>query len=160
MNEEPEIIDSSKMEILSEFPLEYENDEEITKAESTARVNLYIGVMENDVVISSLSRNTHEIRGDLVVEKQNILFVAESINKLLDKEKPWEESIKKESEKDDLLIYYSSSWANNLPAPFERIVVRNRRNYVLDRLEAMFLGLELPPKMAQRLADEITKLFK
>ncbi len=160
MSEEPEIIDSSKMEVLSEFPLEYENDEEITKAESTAAVNLYIGVMGNDVAISSLSRNTHETRGDLVVEKQNILFIAESINKLLDKEKPWEESINKENGKDKLLIYYSSSWANNLPAPFERIVVRNRRNYVLDRLEAMFLGLELPPKMAQRLADEITKLFK
>ncbi|MDQ3323397.1 MAG: hypothetical protein M3525_13350, partial [Acidobacteriota bacterium] len=137
MNEEAEIIDSSKMEILSEFPLEYENDEEITKAESTARTKLYIGTIGSDVIISSLSRNTNEIRGDLVVEKQNIVFVGESINELLNREKPWEESIKKESGKDKLLIYYSSSWANNLPAPFERIVVRNRRNYVLDRLEAM-----------------------
>jgi hypothetical protein len=160
MNEEPEIIDSSKMEVLSEFPLEYENDEEITKAESTAGIKLYVGIMENDVIISSLSRNTHEVRGDLVVEKQNILFVAESIKELLNRDKPWEESIKKESGKDKLLIYYSSSWAHNLPAPFERVVVRNRRNYVVDRLESTFLGLELPPKMAQRFADEITKLFK
>ncbi len=104
MNEEPEIIDSSRMEVLSEFPLEYENDEEITKAESTkaestARVKLYIGIMENDVIISSLSRNTHEIRGDLVVEKQNILFVAKSINEFLDKEKPWEESKKRKRER-------------------------------------------------------------
>ncbi len=99
MNEEPEIIDSSRMEVLSEFPLEYENDEEITKAESTARVKLYIGIMENDVIISSLSRNTHEIRGDLVVEKQNILFVAKSINEFLDKEKPWEESKRRKRER-------------------------------------------------------------
>jgi len=133
MNEEPEIIDSSRMEVLSEFPLEYENDEEITKAESTAGIKLYVGIMENDVIISSLSRNTHEVRGDLVVEKQNILFVAESIKELLDKEKPWTEPIEYENGKDDLLIYYSSSWAHNLPAPFERIVIRNRRNYVLDR---------------------------
>ncbi len=99
MSEEPEIIDSSKMEVLSNFPLEYQNDEEITKAESTARVKLYIGIMENDVIISSLSRNTHEIRGDLVVEKQNILFVAKSINEFLDKEKPWEESKKRKRER-------------------------------------------------------------
>lgn len=160
MNEETEIIDSSKMEVLSEFPLEYENDEEITKAESTARIKLYIGIMENNVVISSLSRNTQEIRGDLVVEKQNILFVAESINKLLDKEKPWVEVIKKESGEDKLLIYYSSSWANNLPAPFERVNTENKRKYKLDGLRSQILDLDLPPRMAQKLANEITKLFK
>lgn len=147
------------MEILSEFPLEYDNDEEITKSESTSRIKTYIGTLENDVIISSLSRNTHEVTGDLVVEKQNITFIAESINRLLDEEKPWEESIKKESGKDKLLIYYSSSWANNLPAPYERINVENKRNYELDNLRSRDWWLELPPRMAQRLADEIIKLF-
>ena len=160
MNEEPEIIDSSKMEVLSEFPLEYENDEEITKAESTSRIKTYVGVIGNNVIISSLSKNTHEITGDLVVEKRNIMFIAESINELLDREKAWEESIKKESGKDKLLIYYSSSWANNLPAPFERINIENKRNYELDDLRSRDWWLILPPRMAQRLADEITKLFK
>ncbi len=160
MNDEAEIIDSSKMEVLSEFPLEYENNEEITKAESTEGIKLYIGMLKNDVIISSLSRINNEVRGDLVVEKQNIVFIAESINRLLDKEKPWTEPIEYENGKDDLLIYYLSSWAHNLPAPFERIVVRNRRNYILDRLRSIIIGIELPPRMAQRFADEITKLFK
>lgn len=160
MNDEVEIIDSSKIEILSEFPLEYESDEEITKAEGTAGIKLYVGIRENDVIISSLSRNTHEVRGDLVVEKQNILFVAESMKELLNRDKPWEESIKKESGKDKLLIYYSSSWAHNLPAPFERINIENKRNYELDDLRSRDWWLILPPRMAQRFADEITKLFK
>ena len=56
MNEEPEIIDSSKMEVLSELLIEYENDEEITKAESTSRIKTYIGVIGNNVIISSLSK--------------------------------------------------------------------------------------------------------
>lgn len=160
MDETAEIIDSSQMNVLSEFSLEYENDEEITKAESTTRVKLYLGTLKDDVIISSLSRNTQEMQGDLVVEKQNIRFVGESINELLKKEKPWEESIKEESGKDKILITYSSSWAHNLPAPFERINVYNRRNYELDGLRSRDWWLTLPPKMAQRLADEITKLFK
>ncbi|MDQ3323974.1 MAG: hypothetical protein M3525_16290 [Acidobacteriota bacterium] len=147
------------MEVLSEFPLEYDNDEEITKSESTSRIKTYIGIIENNVIISSLSRNTGEITGDLVVEKRNIVFIADSINELLNREKPWEESIKAESGKDKLLIYYSSSWANNLPAPFERVNIENKRNYELDNLRSRDWWLILPPRMAQKLADEIAKLF-
>lgn len=148
------------MSVLSEFPLEYENDEEITKAEDTEGTRLYIGSSGSDIIIGQLSRITNRIRGVLLVEKQNLLFIGESIDELLDREKPWEESIKLESGKDKLLIYYSNSWAHNLPAPFERVNVENSgRNYELDNLRSRDIWLSLPPKMAQKLADEIQRLF-
>lgn len=60
------------MEALSEFPLEFENNERIIKTKSVAGIKLYVGIMENDVIISSLSRNTDEIR---ITLNQNCRFI-------------------------------------------------------------------------------------
>lgn len=156
---EYEVIDSSRARILGEISIGYENDEEITKPDSAAQTKLFIGGAETDVVISSLARNSEKVSGELAVEKENILFVADSIEKLLGAEKPWETPIEAKRGKDDLLIFYSSSWAHNLPAPLERVVVRNRRRYVIDGLRAHLLGLEMPPRAARKFVEEIRKLF-
>lgn len=50
MIENAEMIDSSRMKVLSEFPLEYGKDEEITKAESAFGTKLYLGILKNDVI--------------------------------------------------------------------------------------------------------------
>jgi len=167
MNEKTQMIDSVEYEVidfrqaqtLGEISIEYENDERITKPESATQNKLFIGVAEDDVVVSSLARNGGKVSGELAIEKENILFVADAIEKLLSAEKPWENPIERKNGKDDLLIFYSSSWAHNLPAPLERIVVRNRRRYVIDGLRAHLLGLELPPGAAREFAGEIKKLF-
>lgn len=148
------------MNELSRFPIEYENDEEITKPESTEKAELYICFLDTDIIIAYRSKRSGRRISEIVFERQNALFVAESIKELLNREKPWEESISLENGKDKLLIYYSSSWAHNLPAPFERVNVKNSgRNYELDDLRSRDIWLSLPPRMAQRFADEIQKLF-
>jgi hypothetical protein len=159
MSQQIENIDSKRARTISEFLLEYENDEEITKPDAAQRARLFIGVLDDDVIVSSQSRNTGEIWGNIAIEKRNINFVAESIEKLLGAEKPWETPIEYENGKDRLLIYYGSSWAHNLPAPFERINVRNRRNYEMDGLRSIDVEMELPPRMAQKFAEQIKKLF-
>lgn len=156
---EYEVIDASRAEMLGEIPVEYGNDEEITKPGSATQVKLFVGILETDVVVSSLNRNSGKISGELAIEKENVLFIADAIEKLLSAEKPWEEPIEKKTGKDDLLVFYSSSWAHNLPAPLERVVVRNRRTYVIDGLRAHLLGLEMPPPTARKFAAEIRKLF-
>jgi hypothetical protein len=156
---EYEVIDFRQAETLGEIPIEYENDEEITKPDSATQVKLFVGVAETDVVVSSLNKTSGKVSGELAIEKQNVLFVADAIEKLLSAEKPWDEPIEKKSGKDDLLIFYSSSWAHNLPAPLERVVVRNRRRYVIDGLRAHLLGLEMPPGAARKFIAEIRKLF-
>ncbi len=159
MSEDVETIDSSRMRVLGEFELEYENDELITKPDAAARVKLFIGESGGDVIVASLSRNTGETRGDLALGKENILFAAESIELLLERETPWEEAIRRKSGRDELLIYFSSSWPHNLPAAFERVNLENKRKYKLDGLRSQVLGLSLPPRMARRLAFEIKRIF-
>lgn len=156
---EYEVIDASRAQTLGEISIEYENDEEITKPESATQTKLFIGVAGDEVVISSLNKNSGKVSGELAVEKENILFVADAIEKLSGEEKPWEKPIEAQRGKDDLLVFYSSSWAHNLPAPLERVVVRNRRQYVIDGLRSHLLGLELPPPAARKFAAEIKKLF-
>jgi hypothetical protein len=155
---EYEVIETEQAEILGELFFEYANDEEITKPESASQTKLFIGNLDGEIVFRSLDKNTGKISGDLIIEKQNLLFVAESIEKLFGKETPWTENIEYRNGKDDLLIYFQSSWAHNLPAPFERIVIRNRRKYLLDGLRSHLLGLELPLHTAEKLIVEIKKL--
>ncbi len=160
MNKEPEIIDSNQMKVLSNFPIEYENDEEITKPESAEKAELSICSLDKNIIIAYRSKKSGRLISEIIFDKQNILLVAKNVDKLLSEEKPWDKPIEFENGKDKLLITYSSSWAHNLPAPFERINIYNRRNYELDNLQSRDIWLSLPPEMAQRFADEITKLFK
>lgn len=69
MNEEPEIIDSSEMEILNQFLIEYENDEEITKPESTEKAELYICSLDKDIIIAYRSKRSGRRISEIVVEK-------------------------------------------------------------------------------------------
>ena len=155
---EYEVIETGSTQILSELPIEYANDEEITKPENTSQAKLFIGNLDGEKVFTTLDKKSGKISGDLIVEDQNLFFIAESIEKLLDKEKPWTENIERKNGKDDLLICFQSSWSHNLPAPFERIVVRNRRKYLLDGLRSHLLGLELPLTTAKKLVEEIKKI--
>lgn len=156
---EYEIIESDNAEVLAEIPFDYDNDEEITKPDSTLETKIFVcRLNETETVFRSLDRNSGKISGDLVIETQNLPFVAESIDRLLSLEKPWNENLELKNGKDDLLIYFASSWAGNLPAPFERISVNNRRLYVLDGLRSQLLGVNLPLKTAHKIVEEIRKI--
>lgn len=159
MNQETEIINSSRMTVLSEFPVEYENDEQITKPEDAEKADLYICSLDENIVVAYRSAKTGRRISELVFEKTNVSAVAGSVDKLLETENPWDAPLEIESGRDKILITYSSSWAGNLPAPLERINVYNRRDYELDDLRARDVWLSLPPKTARRFAVEMTKLF-
>ena len=156
---EYEVINSDDAEVLAEIMVEYDNDEEITKPDSALETKIFIcRLNEAETVFRSLGRNSGKISGDLVIEMQNLPFIAESIGRMLNEEKPWDESFELKNGKDDLLINFTSSWAGNLPAPLERISINNRRRYVLDGLRAQLLGLNLPLRTARKTAEEIEKL--
>ena len=156
---EYEITNSDNAEVLAEIPVEYDNDEEITKPDSALETKIFIcRLNKTETVFRSLGRNSGKISGDLVVETQNLPFIAESIKKFLNEEKPWNESFELKNGKDDLLIQFTSSWAGNLPAPLERISINNRRRYLLDNLRAHLLGLNLPLRTAEKTAQEIENL--
>lgn len=159
MAEAAEKIDSSQMKILSEFSVEYENDEEITKPDSAEKKKVFLCSLDENVIVAYQSRITGRIVSVIVFEKDNAFEVGKTINKILDSREPWSEPAEIEEGKDKILITYSSSWAHNLPAPLERINVYNRRNYELDELRAQDMWLSLPPKMAKKFADEIEKQF-
>lgn len=155
MAERIEKIDSSGMRVLSEFPVKYENDEELTIPHEAEKATILIGALDENIIIAYSSKKTGNIISEIVFERNNIFSVGQSISEILEKREPWNEPFKYESGKDNILVTYSSSWAHNLPAPLERVNVYNRRNYELDGLRARDMWLSLPPKMARKLADEI-----
>jgi hypothetical protein len=159
-----EVVDSKDAKIISEVSVEYENDEEITKPESTQEEKILIGFLNDDVLILGLSKKNKDVYGMSVIKKENILFVAESIEKLLNEEKPWEKRFEfKESENDsfadNIEVLFISSWSHNLIAPFERIVIRNRRKYVIDDLRSNIIEPEIPIKTAKKLSEKLKEIF-
>lgn len=159
MTENVEKFDTSRMEILSEFPVKYDNDEEITKPQDSDKAKIYIASLNENVVIAYQSRKTGRIVSDIVFEKDSILSVGKGVNEVLEKDEPWKEPVEYEKGRDNVLITYSSSFGHDVVAPLERVNVYNRRNYELDGLRAQDMWLSLPPRMAKKLADETEKLF-
>lgn len=159
MNEQAEIIDSSKMQILNCFPVEYENDEEITAPENAEKSEVCVCSLDKNIIVASRSKKSGRLIGEIVFDKRSASPVAKGFDKLLSEEKPTDAPVEFENGADKILITFSSSWAHNLPAPLERINFYNRRNYELDDLRSRDIWLSLPPKSARRLADELAKLF-
>ena len=159
MNDQAETIDSSEMQILDEFPVEYRNDEEITAPENSEKAGLAVCALVENIIIAYRSRKSGRLIGEIVFEKQSGAPIAAGIDELLSQEKPWDAPIEIKDGKDEILMTFSSSQAHNLPAPLERVNIYNRRNYELDGLRSRDVWVSLPPHSAQQLAKSLAKLF-
>jgi hypothetical protein len=156
---EPEIFTSTDAEILAELNIENPYDEELTVPQFAGKSKLMIGTLGEDVVVSSVWRNSGKASGDVVFGWANAAAVVDAIERLLSFESPWEQPISITNGMDKLSVSFSSSWPHNTTAPLERVQVINRRNYMLDGLESHIVEISLPPSQARKFADELRRVI-
>lgn len=159
MPKETEAIRSADAQPLAEIEIEYPYDEELTVPHFAGKSKLLIGRLGDDIVVSSVWRNSGKASGDVAFERRNGIGICEAIEQLLSSESPWDGPIAIASGKDDLTISFSSSWPHNTSAPLERVQVINRRNYLLDGLESHIAEFSLPPSQAKRFAEKLRQVL-
>lgn len=160
-----EIIDSIEYEVISsqdaqpifEIPINYPNDEEITMPTRCENSKIYFCDLDGEKVFTGYPGKADKIPANLVVKNENLQFMADSLESLANSESPWQKEYVKDNEGDKLSIFFESNWGHDLPAPYERIVIRNERKYILDGLRSHLLVLELPKKAAQDLAKKLSE---
>lgn len=157
MKQGAEIFNSEEAETIAEIDIEYLHDEEITVPQFAYQSKLLIGKLGDDFVVSATWRSTGTGRGILVFERGSGSAVCDAIDRILASPEPWETPIEISNGSDRLTVTFSSSWSHTVPAPLERLNIRNRRNYVLDGVEAAVEGISLPPASARRFADEMRR---
>jgi len=160
MSEAVETIDASRMEILSEFPVEYENDEETLAPHLSSVKKVFIGAL-NDFIVFASSAANGQATPDLALDKNNLSLLTELLGKALKGDFDGE-SLYVESGADKLSVGVNSNFPHTLTAPFERIYLINLRPIFLnegDSLDQGYAGLKLPPKSAARLCEEMKKLI-
>lgn len=155
MPEKPETILSVDAETLAVIDVEYSNDEVLTVPQFAGKSKVLIGRLGEDIVVSSVWRNSGKTSGDVVFERQNGVVVCDALEKLLASDMPWEQPISITNGNDKLTVSFSSSWPHNTTAPIERIQIINRRNYLLDGLESHIVEVSLPPSQARKFADSL-----
>ena len=160
MQQETEIFTSADASIFAEMDIEYSNDEELTVPHFAGKSKLMIGFLGDDIVISSVWRNSGKASGDVVFHRRNAFRICGAIDGLLASDKPWDGPAAIEEGKDKLTVSFSSSWPHNTIAPIERVQVGNRRNYMLDGLESHIVEVSLPPSQASRFADLLRQVLQ
>ncbi|HEY0429749.1 MAG TPA: hypothetical protein VGC76_18345 [Pyrinomonadaceae bacterium] len=160
MSDAIETIDASRMEILSEFAVEYVGDEETLAPHLSSVKKVFIGKLDGLAVLSSSAANG-QMTPDLALDKSNFSLLAEMLDKTL-KGDFTEESLYVENGEDKLGVGVNSNFPHTLTAPFERIYLINLRPIFLnegDRLDQGYAGLKLPPQSAARLCEEMKNLI-
>jgi len=160
MSDAFETIDAKKMEILSEFPVEYENEEETLAPHLASLKKVFIGSLNGFAVLASSAANG-QITPDLAFDKGNFPVLTEMLVKTLKGDFDGE-SLSVESGADKLSVGVNSNFPHTLTAPFERIYLINLRPVFLnegDSLDQGYGGLKLPPKSAARLCEEMKNLI-
>lgn len=160
MQQEIEHITSADATTIAEMDVEYLHDEELTVPQFAGKSRVFIGTLGDDIVVSSVWRNSGKASGDVVFEKRNATAICDAIEQLTSVESPWEQPIVIEQGRDQITVSYSSSWPHNTTAPLERIQVINRRNYTLDGLESHIVEISLPPAQAKKFADKLRQIFR
>lgn len=160
MQQEIEHITSADATTIAEMDVEYLHDEELTVPQFAGKSKIFIGTLRDDIVVSSVWRNSGKASGDVFFEKRNATAICDAIEQLTSVESPWEQPIVIEEGKDQITVSYSSSWPHNTTAPLERIQVINRRNYTLDGLESHIVEISLPPAQAKKFADKLRQIVR
>ena len=158
MDEEIEIVDSSAMRILSEFAVEYDEEERLLSPDFTNIAECFIKTDDELIVIATNSKGSPEAVGNIAFERGNLALVAENLSDVLAGKlrETGEDSLKFKSGADEMVFSADSVFPLNQPLPRERVTISNLREMELDGLE--FLQLALPIKAAEKLCEELKKL--
>ncbi len=158
MNEEMEIVDSSKMEILSEFSVEYD-DEEIESPSSTNIKNCFIKSGGEWIVFAANSKGSDEAVGDVAFERSSFKQLSRELEAVLSgklyKEKL--DALEFENGRDQMIVSATSNLPLNQFAWVNRVNISNLRQIELDDLE--YGSFSLPVKAAQKLSREMNRLI-
>lgn len=158
MDEEIEIVDSGAMENVSEFVVEYDDEEQLLSPDFTNIAECFIKTGDGWIVIATNSKGSPEAVGNIAFEIQNLALVAENLGdvlagKLRDEAK---DNLKFKSGGDEIIFSADTVFPLNQLIPRERVTISNLRELELDGLE--FMQLALPIKAAERLYEELKKL--
>lgn len=158
MDEEIEIVDSGAMRTLSQFAVEYDDDEQTLSPEFTNIAECFIKTNDVFVVIATNSKGSPEPVGNIAFERGNLALVAKNLGDVLAGKlrETGADSLKFESGADEMIFSADSVFPLNQPLPRERVTISNLREMELDGLE--FMQLALPIRAAERLFEELKKL--
>ena len=158
MDEEIEMVDSGSMRILSEFAVEYDEDERLLSPDFTNLAECFIKTDDDWIVIATNSKGSPEAVGNVAFEGGNVALVAENLSDVLSGKLREEgtDSLKFERGGDEMVFSADSVFPLNQPVPRERVTISNLRELELDGLE--FMQLALPVKAAEKLCEELKKL--
>ena len=149
MQQDTETISSADANTLGEIEIEYAYDEELTVPQFAGVSKVLIGTLGDDIIVSSVWRNSGKTSGNVVFDRQNTAAICEAIEQLVSAETRSEEPILVTNGKDSVTVSFTSSWPHNTTAPLERIQVINRRNYLLDGLESHIVEI-IPTAIASK----------
>lgn len=158
MDEEIEIVDSGAMKVLSEFAVEYDEEEQVLSPDFTNIAECFIKADEKWIVVATNSKGSRDAVGNIAFERGNLALVAENLGGVLAGKlrETGAESLKFESGADEMIFSADSVFPLNQLVPRERVTISNLRELELDGLE--FMQLALPEKAAEKLFEELKKL--
>lgn len=128
MNEEPEIIDSTDMEILSEFPVKYD-EVELESPSSTNMKNCFIKASDRWVVFAANSKGSDEAVGNVAFKRGTFRRLSQELEAVLSgklyKEKL--DVLTFENGLDEMIVSATSNLPLNQFAWVNRINISNLR---------------------------------
>jgi len=158
MSEEMEVIDSTNMEILSEFPVEYD-EAELESPSSTNMKNCFIKASDRWIVFAANSKGSDEAVGNVAFERGTFRQLADELEAVLAgklyKEKL--DALTFENGKDQMIVSATSNLPLNQFAWVNRVNISNLRQIELDEIE--YGELSLPVKAVRKLHQEMKRLI-
>ena len=158
MNETPEIVDSTDMEILSEFPVEYDQNE-LESPSSTNMNNCFIKASDIWIVFAANSKGSDEAVGNVAFERSTFDRLSRELEAVLAGKLHDEkmDALTFENGSDKMIISATSNLPLNQFAWVNRINISNLREIELDDLE--YGQISLPVEAARKLHGEMKRLI-
>lgn len=158
MNETPEIVDSTDMEILSEFAVEYDQAE-LESPNSTNMKNCFIKASEKWVVFAANSKGSDAAVGDVAFERGTFKRLTEELEAVLSGKLHEEklDALTFENGRDRMIVSATSNLPLNQLAWINRINISNLREIELDELE--YGQMSFPVETARKLYQEMRRLI-
>lgn len=158
MSEDIEIIDSTDMEILSEFPIEYD-EAELESPSSTNMKNCFIKASDRWIVFAANSKGSDEAVGNVAFERGSFKRLTEELGAVLAGKLHEEklDALTFKNGRDEMIVGASSSLPLNQFVWINRISISNLREIELDEIE--YGEIELPVEAAKKLHREMERLI-
>lgn len=156
-NEELEIVDSTSMEILSEFAVEYDQ-EELDSPSSTNIKSCFIKASGEWVVLATSSKGSGVAMGDVAFGRGAFKQLSQELEAVLGGKLHREklDALTFSSGRDEMIVSATSSLPLNQLAWVNRINIANLREIELD--EVGYGELSLPVEAAKKLHQEMQRL--